>query len=362
MRILHLDEQRGWRGGEQQASYLVRGLAQRGHEVHIAGRSGGEFITRDHGAELAGVHAFPFAGEADLYTAYALARLVRREGIHILHAHTSHTHTLACLARRVAKCGRVVVSRRVDFAPSRGLWSRMKYRWPDRYIAISNAIADVLYAAGVPPDAVKVVHSAIDPHRFDVPPLDTRSLGLPEDAAVLGNVAALVGHKDQATLLHAMARVAPAWPQAHLVIAGDGPLRAALEALRDRLALGGRVHFLGYRDDIPRLLRTLDIFVMSSKEEGLGTSVLDAMACGVPVVATAGGGIPEMVRHDTTGWLAPVGDAEALARGIVTLGRDPALCKRLATAAAAMVHEEFHVDRMVAGNEAVYDELWPTAG
>ena len=354
MRILHLDEQRGWRGGEQQASYLIRGSIERGHEVFIAGRAGSAFLSRDHGAVLSGSVACPFIGEIDMYTAWRLAGLVRRERIDIIHAHTSHAHTMACLARRLGGRGRVIVSRRVDFPPSTGVWSRAKYGWPDHFVAISNRIADVLRRASVPSARITVVHSAIDTTRFDVEPLPRSALGLPEGALVLGNVAALVGHKDQATLLRAMAGIVQELPQTHLVIAGEGPLRAPLVALRNSLGLSEHVRFLGYRNDVPQLLRTLDLFVMSSKEEGLGTSVLDAMACGVPVVATSGGGIPEMVRHNATGWLVPVGDAEALAQGVIGAYRDRERTTRLAQAALAMVDREFRVDRMVKGNLEVY--------
>lgn len=356
MRILHLDEQRGWRGGEQQASYLIRGQAARGHAVFIAGRPGSEFLARDHG-NIARAVACPFAGEADLYTAACLARLVRRERIDIIHAHTSHTHTIACLTRMLARRGRAIVSRRVDFNPSSNAWSRAKYTWPDRFIAISRTIAEVLHASGVPRERVSVVHSAIDAARLEAEPLSRADLGLPDDAFVIGNVAALVDHKDQATLVRAMAEVLRENPKAHAVIAGEGPLRANLLALTEQLGISSHVHLLGYRNDVPRLLHSLDVFVMSSKEEGLGTSVLDAMACRLPVVATAGGGIPEMVRHDVTGLLVPVGDAHALAQGILAIAADPATAARLAKAGQTMVREEFHVDRMVEGNLAVYREV-----
>jgi L-malate glycosyltransferase len=357
MRILHLDEQRGWRGGEQQAGYLIRGLAQRGHAVYLAGRPGAPFVTRDHGARPAGVHTYRFAGEWDLLTAAALARLVRAEAIDIIHAHTSHTHTMAGLARRIAGRGRVVVSRRVDFPPSTNPWSRWKYAWPDRIIAISNRIAAVLSESGVPAHKITTVHSAVDPGRFDVAPLARAALGVPANSFLLGNVAALVGHKDHATLLHAMAQVVRAIPAAHLVIAGEGPLRPDLERQCRSLGLTDHVHLLGFRDDVPQILRAVDLFVMSSKEEGLGTSVLDAMACGLPVVATAGGGIPEMVRHETTGLLARVGDPADLAGAVIRLHHDRHLAGRLAEAGHRLVHEHFAVDRMVAGNLAVYQQV-----
>jgi glycosyltransferase involved in cell wall biosynthesis len=141
------------------------------------------------------------------------------------------------------------------------------------------------------------------------------------------------------------------------VIAGDGPLRESLEAQIARLGIGDRVKLLGYRSDVPNLLRTLDLFVLSSCEEGLGTSVLDAMVCRVPVVATVAGGIPEMVTVGETGSLVPSRDPEALAAGIIEALTCRDLAEARARRAEALVRERFSVDRMVEGNLRVYEEL-----
>jgi glycosyltransferase involved in cell wall biosynthesis len=353
--ILHIDEQTGWRGGEQQAHYLIDGLARRGHVNILAGRPGSPFLTA--GPEDAPRIAAPFAGEFDLWTAWKLARAVRQHNVDILHAHTSHAHTQACLARMLAGRGKVVVSRRVDFEPRRNAFNRWKYRLPDRIIAISERIGEVLRAFGVVPPQLAVVHSAIDPARFDVPPLARAELGIPEGVPLLGNVAALVGHKDHATLIAAMPQVLRDLPELRLIIAGEGELRAPIEAQIAELGVGHAVTLLGYRKDVPRILRSIDVFVLSSKLEGLGTSVLDAMACKLPVVATAGGGIPEMVTHEETGLLSPPQDPQSLAQSIVRIFRDPGLAQRLANNAHQRLHDRFTVDRMVEGNLEVYKSM-----
>ncbi len=357
MKILHIDEQRGWRGGEQQASYLIRGLVDRGHEILYAGRRDSAFLRADHGGSPDARIAAPFLGEWDITTAWRLARVIRRHSVDVVHAHTSHAHTHACVARTLAGRGKVVVSRRVDFVPRGSVFGRWKYGLPDRLVAISNRIADVLTEFGVPSEKLRVVHSCIDPARFDVEPLPRSDLGVPEDAPLLGNVAALVDHKDQATLIAAMPAVLAEAPATRLVIAGEGKLRVHLEDQIDRLGVGHAVRLLGYRNDIPRLLRALDVFVMSSKEEGLGTSVLDAMACSLPVAATAGGGIPEMVEDERTGLLTPVQDPAALAGAIVRLVRDKAFASALGRNARDLVLDRFTVDKMVEGNLRVYEEV-----
>jgi glycosyltransferase involved in cell wall biosynthesis len=323
----------------------------------VAGRSGGEFVRADHGvADLRRV-ALPFRGEWDLATAYRLARTCQAESIDILHAHSSHAHTLALLARIIAGRAKVVVSRRVDFAPRANLFSRWKYRKPDATVAISDCIARVLRDFGIDESRLHTVHSCIDPQRLEAEPWPRSELGVAEDTPLLCNVAALVGHKDQATLIAAMPAVLEAFPNALLLVAGEGALRSDLEAQIAALSLGEHIRLLGYRRDVPSLLRAADCFVLSSKEEGLGTSVLDAMACGVPVVATAAGGIPEMVEHEVTGLLSPVGSPERLAAHLVRLLKDPALAQSLKAGGEALVQGRFAVDNMVEGNLAVYESL-----
>ncbi|NUM53099.1 MAG: glycosyltransferase [Candidatus Hydrogenedentes bacterium] len=358
MNVLHIDEQSGWRGGEQQASYLIRGLAERGHRCFIAGKPDSEFLARDHGVQDLVRIPVPCRGEFDIVTACKLSRAVRKHAIDILHAHSSHAITYAALAKKIAGRGRVVASRRVDFPPNANVFSQWKYNQPDRIVAISGCIARVMRDFGIPESKLCTVHSGIDLKRFDVDPLHRAELGIPEGVPLAGNVAALVGHKDHETLLNAVPHVLKEIPRFCLVIAGEGPLRPQLEAQIDRLDIRHAVTLLGQRNDVPRLLRALDLFVMSSSEEGLGTSVLDAMACGVPVVATNAGGIPEMVRDGETGLLVHVGNSAALGSAIAGLLHDAGQMRRMIEAAYELVRTRFTADAMVSGNLAVYDSLF----
>lgn len=357
MITLHIDEQLGWRGGEQQASYLVRGLAERGHTVIVAGRKRGLFLQRDHGVDGLVKLAAPFVGELDLYTVLKLARAVRRHAVDVIHAHTGHAHHYACLARRFAGRGKVVVSRRVDFVPSRNFVTRWKYSQPDRIIAVSEFIARVLRRYGVDDSRLTVVHSAQDPARFDVAPAPRASLDVPDTAPLLVCVAALVGHKDHATLLNAMPAVLRRIPDLHLVLVGEGRLRSAIEDKIRDLNLAENVRLLGHRDDVPRILRAADAFVLSSKMEGFGGVCLEAMLCGLPVVACAAGGIPESVRHEETGLLVPPRNPDALAEAVLRVFREPDLARQLVANAHRLVERQGTVEKMVEGNLRVYEGL-----
>ena len=363
MTILHLDEQRGWRGGEQQASWLIQGLVQRGHAALVAGRRGSRFLAADYGGSADhGVGevpriAAPFVTELDVWSAWKVSRIVRRFAVDILHAHSSHAHSYACMARALAGRGKVVVSRRVSFRPRPGALNRWKYAQADRIIAVSNRVADVLHEYGLTEPQVVVVHSSVDPARLEAVPLSRCELGVPEGVPLLGTAGALVGHKDHENLLMALPAVLREFPDLHLVIAGEGELRPALEAKIAALGLGKSVTLLGHREDVPRILRALDVYVSSSWSEGLGTSVLEALACEVPVVATAAGGVSEMVLHEKTGLLVPVRDPAALAASIVRALREPEHAKAMGRAGRALVLERFSVDRMVESTLKVYEGL-----
>jgi len=355
--VLHIDEQRGWRGGEQQASWLMQGLAARGCRCFIAARPGSAFLEAGHGGAVAGRLAVALRGEADLLSAWRVARFARREAVDIFHAHTSHAHTVACLARALARRGKVVVSRRVSFPPKGDPLNRWKYALPDRIVAVSGRVGEVLREAGVAPSRVTVVHSAVDPARLEVPPVPRANLGVPEGVPLLLSAGALVGHKDHDTLLRALPAVLEAFPEARLRIAGEGALRPALEETIVALGLADRVALLGHRDDVPGLVRAADLYVSSSWSEGLGTSVLEALCCGTPVAATVAGGVPEMVIDGETGRLVPARDPGALAAAVVAALQDPDGARTMAERGRRHVEEHFVVDRMVEGNLAVYREL-----
>ena len=357
MIALHIDEQRTWRGGEQQASWLVQGLAAAGHRVILAGRPGAPWLEDNHGGAPLERVALPLRNEFDLASAWALAGLVRRHEVDILHAHTSHAHSLACLARRIAGRGKVVVHRRVSFAPKRDPFNRLKYAAPDRIVAVSRHVGDVLLAAGIPRDKVRVVHSAVELARLEATPIARAALGVPEGVPLLFSAGALVGHKDHACLLDAMALVLRDSSEARLLIAGEGELRPQIEGQIARLHLADRVQLLGHRSDVPALLRAADAYVSSSWSEGLGTSVLEALAAEIPVIATDAGGVSEMVLDGQTGRFLPNRDPKRLAEAILATLRAPEQARSMARAGRAHVEAHFTVPSMVAGNIAVYEEL-----
>ena len=369
MRSLHIDTEPTWRGGEQQLLHTLEGLRERNLPAMLLAQPGSPLLQR---ALVAGLDACPFRirGELDVAAARRLGRLLRDERFDVIHCHTPHAHGIALLARWFlgsATCPKLVVARRVDFAIRRrgdflGLGPR-KYNRADAIIAVSKAVRDILIRDGIVPGRIAVVYEGIDVVRIECATNRRHeiraSLGLCEGERIVANVAALTAHKGQRYLVEAVPAIRTACPKARVVIFGEGELRDELQAQARALGIGDGLIFAGFRppEEIPAILKAADIFVMSSVEEGLGTSLFDAMAAGAPIVATHAGGIPEIVRDGETGLLVPTRDSAALAEGVVRLLKDSALARRLSDAAAIFVRREGTKERMVEQTIRVYREL-----
>lgn len=353
--VLHVDTAATWRGGQNQVLLTAQGMVARGIAAPIACRGGGELARR---AATAGAAVLPLPFRGDLWppAIVALARALRRERPDALLLHDPHAVSAGLVAARLAGRVPLVAVRRVDF-PLRGAFSKAKYRACDRVIAVSQAIGSVVERGGIA-SHLRLVYEGV-PDRAPAPggAEALAALGVPPGAPVVGNVAALTGHKDHATLVEAMALLRLRAPEARLVIAGEGELRPALEAQVRERGLGDRVIFAGFRRDLDRLLPAFSIFCLSSRLEGLGTSLLDAMAFGLPVVATAAGGIPEAVADGVTGRLAPPGDPAALAEALADLLRDEERRQAFGAAGRRRFLERFTTDHMVAETLAVLGEI-----
>jgi glycosyltransferase involved in cell wall biosynthesis len=256
----------------------------------------------------------------------------------------------------------VVASRRVDFHLKRHAFSKWKYGHVDVFIAASNLIATVLVDDGIPADRIEVVHDGVNIAAIDKQPmLDAHAaFWLPKGAPLVGNVAALAAHKGQQHLVAAAARVVRELPDTRFLILGEGELREALERQIKDLGLDRHVFLGGFRADVLGLMKSFDLFAMSSVTEGLGSAVLEAMACERAVVATRAGGIPEAVADGETGLLVPPNDDAALATAIVRLLKDASMRQRFGQAGRARVIREFSVERLVADTAKVY-EKWLTS-
>jgi glycosyltransferase involved in cell wall biosynthesis len=357
---LHIDTARTWRGGQNQVLLTVLGMRALGHRAMLVAHGAGEL--RQRAAE--GLELLPLAPktEMDLSAAWRLSRLIKQLRPDVIHAHDPHGVAMAALALSMSTQPvnpPLVAARRVDFHIKGNALSRWKYRQVDCFICASDAIRAMLIADGIPASRAVTIHEGIDLGRVAAaPPANLHAdLWLPHHAPIVGNVAALVPHKGHRHLIEAAAIVVKTIPDARFVIAGEGELRPALERQIKEHHLEKHVFLLGFRPDVLSVHKAFDVFVMSSVTEGLGTSLLDAMASGKPIVATTAGGIPEVVADGETGLLVPARDHEAMANAIMTLLGDEGLRRAMGAAGKARVRDRFSAERMVQDTLAVYQRV-----
>ena len=361
--VLQLGTEPGWRGGEAQVLFLAQGLVRRGRRAVIAAPPRSALLER---AAQAGIETAAFAarGEWDLAAGYRLARLARTLPAAIVHAHTAHAAAAVLLAKPFGLRAPVVAARRVSFPLRPPVLGRLKYSLVvDRIVAVSEAIRRSLLAQGLPAGRVVTVHSGIDAARFAGGHREPargeflRRGAFPADAILIGTVGHLAAHKGIDRFLAAAALLASSLPQARFVVVGEGKEEAALRERASRAGLDGRVLFAGFRSDLPDVYAALDLFALASLSgEGSPAVLKEAMAAGVPVVATSLDGVEEIIEDARHGLLTPPGDAAAMARALERLAQDASLRARLAEAGRHRA-AEFSVDRMVERTEAVYASL-----
>ena len=353
MKIVHIEAGKHLYGGALQVKYLLEGLARSGVENVLVCAEGAGIAEAAAGA--ARIRALPMSGDLDFGFIRRLRRVLREERPDLVHIHSRRGADLfggiAAWLERVP----AILSRRVD-NPEPRWWVGLKYRLYTRVITISEGIRQVLLGEGLSPDAVVCVPSAVDTDMYRPGCPDDRlreEFGLAHDEQVVGVVAQLIPRKGHRYLIDAIPEVCREVTKVRVIFFGKGPLESELKA---QCQQEGRkdVIFAGFRDDLPRLLPCLDALVHPAEMEGLGVSLLQAAACGIPIIATPVGGIPEAVHDGVNGYLVPAADPPALARKLITLLNDPEQAHAFGQAGRALVEEQFSVAAMVAGNLSVY--------
>jgi len=294
-----------------------------------------------------------------------IAKLLREERIDILQTYLWTANTWGRVAARMAGTPVVVASERnVD------IWEQSYKRVIGRYlagatdkiIANSEAVREYLLGrGGLAPEKVVRIYNGVNFERFEKPfdPLERRrELGMPGDALLAGVVARVEPAKDHDTLLHAMACVREQTSNLHLAVVGDGRQTERLTALAHELGIGDRVHFTGFRTDAAEWIRTFDFSVLSSVKEGLSNTVIESMAAGKPVIATAVGGNPEVIVEGETGFLLPTREPELFGAAIASLVAEPTKILELGAASKLRVESLFSVEKMVDNTSGLYLDLF----
>lgn len=328
IKVLHVSTEPSWRGGEQQLAYLYAELEEKGvHQVILcATNSSMEAYCQEKGWNY---FTAPKRTGFAIKFSKNIKSLCKKLGIDLVHTHDAHAHTFSIIAAAIfGNKTPLVVSRRVDFPISKSRTSIFKYNHKrvKRIVCVSDKIKEITAVDIKNKSKLVTVHSGIDLSKFKETYKKGKlreELGLTTEFLV-GNTSALADHKDYFTFLDTALILNKLRSNCYFVIIGTGPMEVEIKAYAERLGLKN-ITFNGFRSDIPEVLEDLDIFLITSKTEGLGTSILDAFACNVPVVATAAGGIPEIVIDEKSGLLAPIKDADLLAKQVDRLLTDQQL-------------------------------------
>ena len=373
MRILQISSARTRGGGERHFADLACALTARGHEVYAALAPAAHLHAELKQLPAGRIITLPLRNALDVLSANALARFIRMHRIELVHAHLARDYPLAAFAVRRAPGARLVITRHVPFPMSK--LHRLVLAHVARVIAVSGPVAENLRAQRIFPAAkIRVVPNGIDLARcVAVERAAARAawrsqLNLPPSSLLVGTVGDLSPVKGQDVFVRAAAHaVKRGLSDATFLIVGEDHsaqrrMHAQVEALVAAHDLAERVRLVGHVDDLAGLFGALDVYVSASRAEAFGLAMAEAMACGVPVVATATDGAREIVTDGVTGRLVPVGAAEALADALVALRTDADARAAMGARARAVAHARFGLERMVDETEQVYREAMNAEG
>jgi len=351
-------------GAERHLLELWRRIDRTRFDVEIACfRREGQFLAE---VEALGWPVRELRVGRRIYDASGLMGLVRlihatlRFRPDVIHGYLFGPNLFAVLAGRACGVRAVVVAKRnVDAfeTPRQVRVQRLAHRWATHVTAVSETVAATVEALGVPRERITVIPNGVDASRFDGGAGDRSLFGFNGHGPLIGSVGCLEARKDYGTLIEALAALRARGLEFRAAIVGDGRERAALEARVRELGLGGYVTFLGERPDVERLLPAMDVFVLSSREEGIPNALLEAMAAGRASVATAVGGTPEVLEDGETGWLVPARAPAALAAALAAALTDPAEATRRGEAARRYARERLSIDAMARRHEAFYAKV-----
>ena len=359
LRILHINPEMSWGGGENQLQSLISGLKQRGHVQTVACQPG-SLLSARLAQDGISFETIRMRNELSIGGITRLRRLCRQGHFDVVHFHTGRAHLLGAIATLSPDPPIRIATRRMEHRTGGPLKALILYnRLTDMTVAISQSVRQALLQAGTRPPKVRIIPDGVDPSSFENkdPQPWRQKLGIDEKSPVIGFIGSLIKKKGIEVLLRAGPTILEKHPSCRFLVVGEGPLQSHLEQVVTTLGTTNSVIFTGRQTDIPGMLAAMDVFVLPSLQEGLGVSVLEAMAAGRPIVASRVGGLPESVLQGETGFLFKPEDAGELAESLLTLLDDPEMCARFGQAGKKRVATHFSSTKMALQYEALYREL-----
>lgn len=356
--VLHIEAGRHLYGGALQVIYLIKGLQDKPINNILACTEDSQFAQYAQQQSI-NCETIPMKGDVDILMIRRLLQLIKKHRPSLVHLHSRRGADLfGAIAGRMAHIP-VLLTRRVD-NPEHKIVVKAKYTLYQHIITISDGIRNVLLAEGVQADKVTTVHSAVDSDLYQ--PVQDRQwflqkFSLAEDSLTLAIVAQLIPRKGHEILLSIMDELCHQFPHLHLLIFGKGPLLSDLQKQIAQLSSKNNIHYCGFVDNLYKVLPNVDVLVHPASMEGLGVSLLQAAACGIPIVAFPSGGIPEIVKHGVNGYLVETGNKKSLQKHLQTLLLEQNLRQQLGRQGRQIIEEEFSIRSMVEGNWQVYGKF-----
>ncbi len=364
LNILHVSTAITWRGGEQQIAYLIDELQQqpavdiRQTVVCVKNSELHQYCIKKSISHVALKRRFNF----DLLFAYQLKKNALQKQVQLVHLHDAGAHNFAVLAADIfGHKTPLILARRVNFPIRNNRYSRYKYNHTNiqKIICVSKSVAQIMAANIQQKNKLTTIYSGIQLAKFSNLTHYHRlrkTYKIAPEKWLIGNVAALTPEKDYYTFIDTAKLLIEKGMPIHFFMIGEGNERMGLTRYIQQLGLENNITLTGFREDIPEILPELDVFLFTSITEGLGTTVLDALACKVPVVATKVGGVPEMLEHEVTGLLAPVKSPVILAKQVVKVLNNKVLKEQLVHNGFEKV-QQFSKKNMAVGTLKVYQKL-----
>lgn len=359
MRVLHFSTPLSWRGGEQQLAYLVACMPKSVQSLIVCPAK--SLLARHAKKHELPVRLIQQRRPFNPSSWRAFGKVVAEFKPTLIHLHDPDAQAIAVLwATFSGSKIPMILSRKVDFPIKNSFFTRYKYNFSNikRIVCVSGAVRDIVAASVHDATRLRLIYDAIDLNRFGTGQKRILREGyrIPDDHLIIGNIGALVPHKDYTTFINTADRLIHHGLKARFFIIGEGPDKPKLIKMIEDRGLGKHFVITGFRHDIEDIFPELDVFLHPSETEGLGSSILDAFVCRVAVVATRAGGIAEIVKEEVTGLLADVKDSAALAQLVIRLSENPSLRDRLVNQAYSFV-QDFSKEKFAEKHLQLYREI-----
>jgi glycosyltransferase involved in cell wall biosynthesis len=354
---LIVDLETEWRGGQNQALLLLRGLYERGHAAELVATHGSSI---SHRAKKEGIYVHSVSRKTPRLSAASTIRSILSEDrVELVHANEAHAVTAAWWGLRNRNYP-FVVSRRVGYPLSKSWIAKLRYKRADRILANSQWVADQAVSSGAKAEKIRVVYEGAE-----IPALLTaerraqarQKWGVPENVPLLGCVGKLLPDKGQECLIRAMVEIRKDFPEARLLLAGDGPCRRDLEKLANELKLSRAVIFSGFLRDVESAYAALDVFLLPSFFEAFNNSLLAAMAYEIPSIAFSRGALTEIMEEGKSGLFVSGPEVAEISTAVKRILSDPQFARNLGQAARLRVSNNFTAEKMVESTLKIYEEL-----